>query len=263
MANPESGLRIDPIPAFSDNYIWLIQQYGAACLVDPGDAVPALSCLQQAGLRLTAILLTHKHGDHTGGVLELVERYPGVTVYGPSEERAEGVDHPLQDCDEINLPGIDLSLQVLAVPGHTSGHLAYYAPGILFCGDALFSVGSGRLFGGTHEQMHHSLQLLARLPVETRCYCAHEYTLDNIGFAKWVEPNNAALLQYEAECQTKREQGLPTVPSLLSQELACNPFLRTEKFDVVTAAERYAGRTLSHSWEVFRALRQWKDKEYD
>jgi hydroxyacylglutathione hydrolase len=263
MGSPDLGIRIDPIPAFSDNYIWLIQQHGAACLVDPGDASPAMAYLQQRGLRLTAILLTHKHGDHTGGVLELVGHYPEVAVYGPSDERADGVDHPMQDRDEINLPGIDLTFQVLAVPGHTVGHLAFYAPGILFCGDTLFSVGCGRLFGGSFEQLHHSLQLLAQLPAETHCYCAHEYTLDNIGFAKWVEPENPALRQREHDCQQLREQGEPTLPSLLSQELACNPFLRTEKNDVVMAAERYAGRSLSGPAEVFRALRQWKDKEYD
>lgn len=256
-------MRISPILAFDDNYIWLLQHNGSACVVDPGDAEPVLERLERDGLALTAILLTHKHADHTGGVRDLLERYPGIPVFGPSKENAFGVSHPLTEGAAVRLPGLGALMRVLEVPGHTEGHLAYLSQDALFCGDTLFSVGCGRVFSGTHQQLHHSLQRIAALPGDTLCYCAHEYTLDNIGFAKWVEPDNPALLQRERQVQSLRRADQPTVPSLLSQELACNPFLRVREPELIRAVEGYAGHGLDSPAAVFTALRGWKDKEYD
>jgi hydroxyacylglutathione hydrolase len=258
-------LQIIPIPAFDDNYIWLLRLPGVdrVAVVDPGDEEPVLEYLQQERLRLDWILLTHKHGDHTGGVRELLAAYPGSQVFGPANEKIQLLANPVGDGDDLQLDGLDLRLQVMEVPGHTEGHLAYLGDGFLFCGDTLFTCGCGRVFSGTHEQLYASLQRIAELPPETRIYCAHEYTLDNIGFAKWVEPESPALLQREREAIETRKQGEPTVPSTLQLELDTNPFLRSGQPAVIAAAQRYAGRELNSGAEVFRAIRDWKDREYD
>jgi hydroxyacylglutathione hydrolase len=258
-------LQISPIPAFDDNYIWLLQRsgYSGVAVVDPGDEDPVLELLQREGLKLEAILLTHKHGDHTGGVRELLAAYPGIPVYGPSHEPVPVVTRPLSDGERIRLSGLDLELEVLELPGHTEGHVAYLVEGNLFCGDTLFSCGCGRVFSGTHEQLHASLQRIASLPPQTNIYCAHEYTLDNIGFAKGVEPESRLLLQREEEAKRLRARGAPTVPSTLQLELDTNPFLRCDEPTVVKAAERHAGHGFNTSSEVFIAIRGWKDKEYD
>jgi hydroxyacylglutathione hydrolase len=258
-------VEIIPIPAFDDNYIWLLRRPGVnrVVAVDPGDEEPLLELLRRDGLELEAILLTHKHGDHTGGVRELVAEYPEVAVFGPANEEIPVVTHRLHDGESIHLAGLDLSLSIMELPGHTEGHLGYLGEGFLFCGDTLFACGCGRVFSGTHEQLYSSLQKIAAMPADTLLYCAHEYTLDNIGFAKWVEPDNQALLQRERDAEEQRARGEPTVPSSLQLELETNPFMRCSESSVIAAAERYAGGSLHDGAEIFTAIRNWKDREYD
>jgi hydroxyacylglutathione hydrolase len=196
-------------------------------------------------------------------VRELLAAYSGVRVYGPANEKIQTVANPVRDGDELQLEGLDLGLKVMEVPGHTEGHVAYVGDHFLFCGDTLFTCGCGRVFSGTHEQLYASLQRIAKLPPQTRIYCAHEYTLDNIGFGKWVEPDNPALLQRERDAIETRKRGEPTVPSTLQLELDTNPFLRSDQPAVIAAAKRYAGSDLSSGVEVFTAIRNWKDREYD
>ncbi|MES9878154.1 MAG: hydroxyacylglutathione hydrolase [Candidatus Sedimenticola sp. PURPLELP] len=258
-------LKITPIQAFDDNYIWLLQKPGCSvvAVVDPGDEDPVLDYLRSEGLTLGAVLITHKHGDHTGGVAELKAVYPDAVVFGPANEDIRTVERRVSDCDSIELPEMQVSFQVMELPGHTEGHLAYLGEGVLFCGDTLFAAGCGRVFSGTHEQLHRSLQRIAALPPETQLYCAHEYTLANIGFARWVEPENTAVSEREVDVRALRERDEPTVPSSLELELQTNPFLRTGVAEVIAAASRYAGRELSTGAEVFAAVRTWKDREYD
>ncbi|NEV63788.1 hydroxyacylglutathione hydrolase [Thiorhodococcus minor] len=257
-------LDVQPIPAFSDNYIWLLSESkGAAAVVDPGDADPVLARLRETGLRLTAILVTHHHQDHTGGIEELMAAYPGVRSYGPRDRRIRGLTDPVGEGETFQPAGLDTRLGVMEVPGHTSSHIAFLGDGRLFCGDTLFAAGCGRVFDGTFEQLAHSLERIGALPGSTLCYCAHEYTLANLGFAAWVEPQSAALSARIETAQQLREQGEPTVPSGLDLELGTNPFLRTREPSVIAAAEAYTGRGLSTASEVFTALRRWKDEKYD
>ncbi len=258
-------LQIDRIPAFDDNYIWALHDEDGevAAVVDPGEAAPVLAWLDEKDLRLGSILITHKHGDHVGGVGQLTEAFSGVTVYGPANEPIGGITRPLAEQDMIKLPGVDAVLQVLDVPGHTEGHIAYYGEGVLFCGDTLFAGGCGRVFSGTHEQLSQSLEKIARLAPETQIYCAHEYTRANMGFARWVEPDNALVQRREQQVIAARERGESTVPSILEDELKTNPFMRTCESVVISAAERFSGQKLTSSDAVFRAIREWKDREYD
>ena len=257
-------LEITPIPAFQDNYVWLLKDPAShlATVVDPGDAAPVQQVLTRRGLELGSILVTHHHRDHIGGISELVRGWPGCRVYGPGA-RIPSITDPVGENDRVTPAGLDTELTVLSVPGHTADHIAYLGDGALFCGDTLFAAGCGRVFDGTFEQLADSLERIAALPPETRIFCAHEYTLDNLGFADWVEPESTALRERRQADQLRRSAGEPTVPSELSQELATNPFLRTGQPGVVAAAQRYAGRALSGHAEVFRALREWKDREYD
>jgi hydroxyacylglutathione hydrolase len=258
-------LEITPVRAFEDNYIWMIAAPGSdlALVVDPGDETPVLEWLQAQGKRLGAILITHHHYDHTGGIPELVQAYPGIPVYGPARESIRGLTHPLKEGERVAISGNESSLQVLEVPGHTAGHIAYYGEGALFCGDTLFAGGCGRVFDGTFEQLSNSLQRIAELPADTQIYCAHEYTLDNLGFAVWVEPESRAVHSRIEREQVKRQAGEPTLPAPLSLELETNPFLRTEVSQVQEAAERFVGQRLTSATEIFTALRRWKDREYD
>lgn len=260
-----SELNIEPIAAFDDNYIWLLSREGsAACaVVDPGDEDPVIETLEARGLALAAILVTHKHGDHVGGIGVLKQHWPDAVVYGPANEPIHHLDHKLAAGDRVELAEPGARFEVLDVPGHTEGHIAYHGEGALFCGDTLFACGCGRVFSGTFEQLSDSLQALATLPADTRVYCAHEYTKANIGFAKWVEPDSPALLAREQQVARLRANDQPSVPSILAEELQTNPFMRTDQASVIQAAERWAGQQLTTPREVFRALRSWKDKDYD
>ena len=256
---------VRPIPAFDDNYIWLLTRpgYDGCAVVDPGDEDPVIERLETGGLRLETILITHKHGDHVGGIRGLKARWPDAVVYGPANEPIGTLERRLSGGDRVALDRLGVRFEVLDVPGHTEGHIAYYGDGRLFCGDTLFAAGCGRVFSGTFEQLSASLQRIAALPPATRVYCAHEYTLANLGFAAWVEPDSEALHARTERDRGQRERGEPTVPSTLADELATNPFLRAREPAVVAAAEAWSGQTLSGPDAVFRALRLWKDKDYD
>lgn len=249
---------IVPIPAFEDNYIWLIRNDTACAVVDPGDAEPVVEYLNRHELKLSAILLTHHHGDHAGGATELRRRF-NCLVYGPRREAIASITNPVGEGDTIALPALGAEFQVFDVPGHTAGHVAYYGINSLFCGDALFTCGCGRLFEGTPEQMQTSLARFVALPDDTRVYCAHEYTLENIRFAKKVEPDNMALLEREQRERQTRAQNRPTLPSTIALEKQTNPFLRWNHPQVIAAAEHFAGRSLESPVEVFAAVRRWRD----
>lgn len=258
-------LDVISVPAFDDNYIWLLKdQCGSvATVVDPGDEEPVLAVLEAQGLSLGAILITHHHYDHIGGVDELLAAFPEARVFGPEERRIRALTDVVGDGDQIQVPGLEEHFQVLEVPGHTSSHIAYLGAGALFCGDTLFAAGCGRVFDGTFEQLAASLDRIAGLPPDTLCYCAHEYTMANLGFAKWVEPQSAAVAAREQAAFALREAGRPTVPSRLAEEIATNPFLRTGVPEVKAAAEAVAGYSLATGADVFTALRRWKDEKYD
>jgi hydroxyacylglutathione hydrolase len=249
------------VRAFEDNYIWLIRGNSPthAALVDPGDAEPALTALSRLGITPTAILCTHHHADHVGGVAELLRHFPGLPVYGPAHENIDTLSQRLRDGDTVRLPELGLNFRVLEVPGHTRGHLAYYGHGWLFCGDTLFSAGCGRLFEGTAEQMHASLTRLAALPGDTLVFCAHEYTLANLRFAQAVEPENTDIAAYRRAVEGLRSRDEPTVPTTLERELRVNPFLRSAVPEVRAMAEKQSGTTLSDSLSVYAAIRRWKD----
>lgn len=250
------------LPAFSDNYIWLLHNGKQALVVDPGDPAPVQAALQAHGLQLQAILVTHHHADHVGGV-DALRDATGAQVYGPAYEV---LPEPVVRVDASSqLQLLDLQWRVLEVPGHTAGHIAWYCepPGqepILFCGDTLFSGGCGRLFEGTAQQMHASLQSIATLPGNTRIACAHEYTLSNLKFAQAVEPSNGRLLQYRSQCETLRQQQRPTLPSRLDVELAINPFLRCSVQEVRDSAQRFRPDTDPYNpASVLATLREWKN----
>ncbi|MFG6456377.1 hydroxyacylglutathione hydrolase [Roseateles sp. BYS96W] len=257
-------MTLTPLSAFDDNYLWLLDNGREALVVDPGDAAPVVAALDARGLTLAGILLTHHHGDHVGGVNALRERLQGP-VYGPAHEKMPEPVQRLRGGDAVELLG--LRLAVLDVPGHTAGHIAYFAtvPGadpLLFCGDTLFSAGCGRLFEGTPAQMHASLQALAALPQQTRVCCAHEYTLANLRFAREVDPANAALAAYAGWCEAERAAGRPTLPGRVGTERLINPFLRCAEPALCDAARRHAPLKLPavpSPVDVFATLREWKN----
>ena len=252
-----------PLPAFTDNYIWMLHDGRQAAVVDPGDAAPVFQALERLGLRLQAILVTHHHPDHVGGV-DALRDATGAVVYGPARERIPEPLVRLAQGDMVDALG--LRFTVIDVPGHTAGHIAYYVPDmdgapLLFCGDTLFSGGCGRLFEGTPAQMLQSLDQLAALPGDTRVCCTHEYTLSNLKFARAVEPGNAALLHYSSQCEALRARGEPTLPSRMALERDINPFLRVRVPTVAQAARGYdAQADQDDAAAVLAALRQWKNE---
>lgn len=253
-------LRIHPIPILQDNYVWTLidDNKKQAVIVDPGESAPVEDFLLQNQLTLRAILITHHHLDHTNGILSLVEKN-AVPVFAPATENIMGKTHPVQAGDKINIPDFPLHLTVLAIPGHTLGHVAYYESPMLFCGDTLFASGCGRIFEGTPEQMYASLQQLAALPLDTKVYCAHEYTLNNLLFAKTAEPNNQEIIKRLAIVKALREKDQPTLPSLLADEKATNPFLRCDSPELIAQVTNQAGKSLENPAQVFAELRKWKD----
>lgn len=251
-------MQIVPLPAFRDNYIWLLRNGANAAVVDPGDATPVLDYLRTEGLSLTAILATHHHDDHVGGIPALLQEHP-APVFGLAGEPIPGLSRALTDGEEFELPGLAFRFRVLAVPGHTLGHGAYYGANLLFCGDTLFACGCGRLFEGTPSQMHASLARLAALPGNTQVYCAHEYTEANIRFALAVEPENDRLQARALETRARRAAGEATVPFRLEEELATNPFLRSDAPEVIASAARHAGHPLAGVVDVFTEVRAWKN----
>jgi len=255
-------MKLLALPAFADNYIWMLHDGRQALVVDPGESAPVEQALDAQGLRLTAILVTHHHGDHVGGVDRLRQRLQGP-VFGPAREAIPTPFTPLSDGDAAEWQG--LRFEVIDVPGHTAGHIAYFLPAhddgaapILFCGDTLFSGGCGRLFEGTPAQMHRSLSRLAALPGETRVCCAHEYTLSNLKFARAVEPGNRALQDYTARCEALRAEGRPTLPSSIAQERDINPFMRCAQPEVAAAAAAHGARR-DDEVDVLATLREWKN----
>lgn len=250
-------LHIKSIPAFNDNYIWLIQNSDQDCaVVDPGDATPVLAYIKEHNLNLKAILITHHHNDHIGGVAELVRQFPDVDVVCSAKEPIPTMTHSVEAGDQIKL--FDEVFWVLGLEGHTLGHVGYVGDGKLFCGDTLFSAGCGRVFEGTMQQMHDSLSKLAALPEETEVYCAHEYTTANLAFALAVEPDNTQLHQYRDEVNRLRAQNKSTIPTTIRKEKWINPFLRLDQPSVIKSV---TNRTLqTDPVSIFTALREWKNE---
>ena len=251
-------MNLIPIPAFSDNYLWTLHNGQQALVVDPGDAAPVVEYLQKNRLDLAAILITHHHADHIGGVASLKRLYD-CPVYAPDDPRIPIKDVIVADNEKIQVSPGEETFRVMVVPGHTLSHVAYFTDGLLFCGDTLFSIGCGRLFEGTPEQMWHSLQRLRDLPEDTQVCCAHEYTLSNIDFALAVLPGDPALLAYKRMVQDRLRAGQPSLPSRIGIERALNPFLNCHRSDIRQAAERHCGQPLDDEVAVFACLRQWKD----
>lgn len=250
-------LAIKPIPAFNDNYIWILTNHeNNAWVVDPGDAAPVMEYLKQNDLSLKGILITHHHKDHTGGVNALKDNY-SVEAFGAD---VQGItDKVLSEGDTVTV--LDVDFTTLAIPGHTLDHVGFYSETLktLFCGDTLFYSGCGRIFEGTPEQMYLSLQKLAALPDETKVYPTHEYTQANLKFASAVEPDNPYILKAIHETDQIRNRNLPTLPTTISDEKCHNPFLRSHQPPVIAAATERSGKLVIDPVNVFTAIRQWKD----
>jgi hydroxyacylglutathione hydrolase len=252
-------IEVIPLRAFKDNYVWTLRNERCAAVVDPGEAQPVLDYLAREKLDLAAILVTHHHADHVGGVAELKSAFE-MPVFGPRGEPIETLTRAVSGGDSVEIPQLGVGFEVIDIPGHTRAHIAYYGANMLFCGDTLFACGCGRIFEGTPEQMYASLAKLAALPDETLVYAGHEYTLANIGFAKAVEPDNQALVAREEADRRLRAAGKPTLPSTIGREKATNPFLRCLQPAVVASANKYLGGRASSPVGVFSALRQWKNQ---
>lgn len=246
---------VTPIPAFNDNYIWALTTQDKAIIVDPGDAAPVLHFLAENNLALSAILLTHHHADHCGGIPDLLVHNNNCPVFGPSKEAQDYVTQIVTEDSLLGFPEFDLNLSVFDLPGHTLGHIGFYNEQLLFCGDTLFSAGCGRLFEGTPEQLFNSLHKLKQLGDSCKVYCAHEYTSANLAFAATVAPNNSAIRAYRTECEQKQL----TLPSTMGLEKNINPFLMTSDKEVSASANQFLGKQASSEIEVLAALRQWKD----
>jgi hydroxyacylglutathione hydrolase len=262
------SIKITPIKAFTDNYIWAITNKTVATLVDPGDASVCIEFLEQNKLTLNSILITHHHSDHTGGINNLVgycqQKKWSLTVYGPASENIPRCDVKLHENDTVVLDELNIDFKIIDLPGHTAGHIAYvtsvHLTPILFCGDTLFSGGCGRLFEGSPEQMLHSLTKLADLPNNTQVYCAHEYTQANLAFALTVEPNNQKLVNYNNKVSELRSKGYATIPSTIELEKQINPFLRCHKQSIQTSAKQFTTNTNATPQDTFTTIRRWKDQ---
>jgi hydroxyacylglutathione hydrolase len=254
-------LKVTPVEAFRDNYIWLIHGTDPRCvaIVDPGDAEPVMQALAAQGLEPVAILLTHHHPDHSGGITAL-RRVFDIRAWGPANEPVAGMTDAVAGGDRVELPALGLAFEVLDIPGHTAGHIAFHGHGALFCGDTLFSAGCGRVFEGTPAQMLASLDALAALPDDTRIYCGHEYTLANLRFAQAVEPHNPDIAQHVDRVSALRGDDTPSLPSTLALERRINPFLRCDEPAVRDAAARRLGTPLASRVDVFAAVRHWKNE---
>lgn len=255
-------IKIEPIKAFSDNYIWLVTTNEGLLVVDPGDAAPVESYLKDNNMSLSNILITHHHFDHTGGVKKLSETNNNLDVYGPTNSIFDGINKELKDGDKINILGIDFS--IIEVPGHTLDHIAFFAENdgnpFLFCGDTLFAGGCGRIFEGTYEQMFESLSKLSELPLNTKVYCGHEYTLSNLSFALKVDKSNNILQVRYTDCIEARNNDIPTIPSTLELEMQTNPFLRHDQKDIQECIMQKNDYLKDrNNMEIFKALREWKD----
>ena len=254
---------VNAINAFNDNYIWCIldAEQQRCALVDPGDADVCINYIEKNELTLTDILITHHHSDHVGGLEKLIQYSKSnnlpLTVYGPASEKIKHLDITLKENDLVTI--LNQQFTVFDIPGHTSGHIAFFTDGKLFCGDTLFSGGCGRLFEGTPAQMHHSLAKLAALPNNTNVYCAHEYTLANLNFARTIEPNNSQLNEYYDKVVKLRAQNKSSIPTSIGIEKQINPFLRSDVSDVKYIAEQKSSKTLPTPVEVFAIIRELKD----
>lgn len=251
--------KISAIKAFTDNYIWSVHNDKHALVVDPGDAKPVIAFLNEHAISLEVILITHHHYDHTGGIAELREHYPHVKIYGPHNPNIKGLTHRLSENDSVDIAVFGLSFDILQTPGHTLDHIVYVNEDFIFCGDTLFSGGCGRMFEGTPEVFHASLQKLATLPASTKVYCTHEYTQANLEFAISIEPQNKALLAYRDWVIKQRKAEQITLPSSIENECAINPFLRCHNTSVKQSVFKNVGNTTINDVETFAKLRQLKD----
>lgn len=252
-------MRVRPIPALEDNYVWICDDGHRAIVVDPGDAGPVIECLQRDGLELDAILLTHHHADHTAGAPALADAFPAARVIGPHDGRIAGAVERVSDGGTVRIERMRLSFDVLEIPGHTLSHIAFVGEGLLFCGDTLFSLGCGRMFEGTPEQFHASLNRLAELGDDLLVCCGHEYTQANAAFALQVDACNQSLLKRRDHAAALRNQHLPTLPSRLGDERATNPFLRCDAPSIIAALAERSGSPPADSVDAFAQLRSWKD----
>lgn len=254
-------MKVIPLEAFSDNYIWVIHapNDSSVAIVDPGDAKPVIDYLEHHKLVLETILITHHHPDHVGGVNTLKERY-SCRVFAPLRDQQPFSDRDLVEGDQVSILNDNYQFKILEVPGHTMGHIAFYGHGAVFCGDTLFKAGCGRMFEGTPPVFYQSLQKLARLPADTKVYCTHEYTLANLRFAQSVEPDNTAVSEAIEHSEQLRAEGKPTLPSTIGEELSFNPFLRCDQKSLQEAANRASKeKTFSDPVRTFATIRQLKD----
>ena len=253
-------IEIIPVTALKDNYIWLLENKinQSTVIVDPSEHDPVLEIIKTKGLIPAAILITHHHWDHVGGISGLIHEY-NIPVYTPKKEVVIGSTNPVSEGDSINFPELGLKIRVLDVPGHTSGAIAYYTEKMIFTGDTLFTGGCGRLFEGTPAEMYHSLTKIKELPDDTHIYCGHEYTVSNLKFASIVEKNNKSIQKRLDMSEQMRRINQPAVPASIEVEKRTNPFLRCEEESVINAASERAGRKLDNPVEVFATIRSWKD----
>ena len=253
-------IRLKAIPSLSDNYIWLLinDSEATAAIIDPGSSAGCSDYLDHQNLRPAAILITHRHWDHVDGIEKLVQRYK-IPVYGPATEYVPHLTTPLAGNDKFYLPELKLNFEVMDIGGHTSGHIGYLTGNMLFCGDTLFSAGCGRLFDGTATQLHAALKKISQLPDSTIIYCTHEYTLENLRFAQAVEPDNPAIQTRIDEVKALRQKDQPSLPVTLEMEKSYNPFLRTDKENIMKTVAQHSGQKINNSKDCFRYLRLWKD----